>query len=474
MKPSGWEWNWGGRLMVEGRTHKPVIRSDRCQTCNVCIRGCPAEIIPEYRTEEKSLRGTLYRRKMGEVVPGDKVPLPPCQEACPIHQDTRGYAGLIAKGKLKEALELIREVNPLPAVCGFICHHLCEEACLRTEVDQPVPLRLLKRFVAEYERESGRPSRRPEKKRPEKVLIIGSGPGGLAAANDLSLLGYGVTVMEALPILGGMLAVGIPEFRLPRDILRMEIEGIEALGVEMKTNYPFRFDGDGIAFQKLGFKAAFLSVGAHRSVKLKIPGENLQGVFPGVEFLRDLNLGKTVRIGKKAAIIGGGNVALDAARSALRLGAERVDLYYRRSQKEMPAIPEEVHEAMREGIETHFLTLPFRITGKSGKATGMECIRMKLAEPDETGRLRPVPIEGSDFRVKADTIISAIGQSVDRRALRGFDFQKDGTLTVDPETGATNVKGVFAGGDVVTGPGWAIDAIAAGKKGARSIDQYLS
>jgi NADPH-dependent glutamate synthase beta subunit-like oxidoreductase len=460
--------------MVEGRTHKPVIRPDRCQTCNVCIRGCPAEIVPEYRKEEETLRGTLYRSKMDEVAPGNKVPLPPCQEACPIHQDTRGYAGLIAKGKLQEALELIREVNPLPAVCGFICHHLCEEACLRTEVDQPVPLRLLKRFVAEYERETGRPSRRPEKRRREKVLIIGSGPGGLTAANDLSLLGYGVTVVEALPVLGGMLAVGIPEFRLPRDILRMEIEGIKALGVEMKTNTRFKFDGDGRAFQKLGFDAVFLSTGAHRSVKLKTPGEDLQGVFPGVEFLRDLNLGKTVGIGKKVAVIGGGNVALDVARSATRLGAEEIDLYYRRSRQEMPAIPEEVDEALREGVEIHFLTLPFRITGKNGKSTGMECIRMKLAAPDGTGRPKPLPIEGSNFRVKADTIISAIGQSVDRRALRGFDFGKDGTLKVDPGTGATNVKGVFAGGDMVTGPGWAIDAIAAGKRGAKSIDQYLS
>jgi heterodisulfide reductase subunit A len=460
--------------MVEGRTHRPVIRPDRCQTCNVCIRGCPAEIIPEYRKEEKSLRGALYRSKILEEVPSDKVRLPPCQEACPIHQDTRGYAGLIAKGKLKEALELIREVNPLPAVCGFICHHTCEEACLRTEVDQPVPLRLLKRFVAEYERERGKPSPKPGRKRREKVLVIGSGPAGLAAANDLSLLGYGVTVVEALPVLGGMLAVGIPEFRLPKDILGMEIEGIRGLGVEMKTNSRFRFDGDRKTFQKLGFHAVFLSTGAHRSLKLSVPGEELQEVFHGVEFLRDLNLGKAVRIGEKVAVIGGGNVALDVARSAIRLSAKQVHLYYRRSKKEMPAIPEEVDEAVREGIEIHFLTLPLRITGKTGKATGIECIRMKLMEPDRTGRPRPIPIEGSSFTVKADTIISAIGQSVDRRALKEFDFLETGTLAVNLETGATSVKGVFAGGDLVTGPGWAIDAIAAGKRGAVSIDQFLS
>jgi NADPH-dependent glutamate synthase beta subunit-like oxidoreductase len=460
--------------MVEGRTYKPVIQPEKCGTCNVCIRGCPAELIPEYREEEKSLRGALYSGRISTASSKETVPLPPCQEACPIGQDTRGYVGLIAKGKLKEALELIREVNPLPAVCGFICHHLCEEACLRREVDRSVPIRLLKRFVAEYERESGRPSRRPKRKRKEKVLVIGSGPAGLAAANDLCLFGYEVTLLEALPVLGGMLAVGIPEFRLPRDVLRMEIEGIMALGVEMKTNHRFRFEGNGKKFQEMGFNAAFLSIGAHRSAGLNIPGKNFKGVYPGVEFLRDLNLGKSLKIGKKVAVIGGGNVALDVARSSIRLGAETVDLYYRRSREEMPAISEEVDEAILEGVEAHFLAAPVRILGKGDRATGMECIRMKLAEPDETGRPRPVPVEGSNFRVKADTIISAIGQRVDRTSLRGFDLREDGTLVVDPETGGTSVKGVFGGGDVVTGPGWAIDAIAAGKKGAVSIDQYLS
>ena len=460
--------------MAEGRTHRPVIQQDRCHTCNVCIRGCPAQFIPEYREEKTSLRGALYSNKIGKNSSKEKIQLPPCQEACPIHQDTRGYAALISKGKFKEALELIREVNPLPAVCGFICHHLCEEACLREEVDQPVPLRLLKRFVAEYEREGKRSKRKPAKKRREKVLVVGSGPAGLTAANDLSLLGYGVTLVEALPVLGGMLAVGIPEFRLPRDILGMEIDGVKELGVEMKTNHRFLFDGDGKTFQKLGFKAAFLSVGAHRSSKLNLPGEKLQGVLPGVEFLRDLNLGKEMRIGKTVAVIGGGNVAVDVARSAIRLGAGSVELYYRRSREEMPAIPEEVDEAIREGVNVYLLVSPVRIIGKAERAVGMECVRMNLGETDQTGRRRPLPVEGSNFQVKADTIISAVGQRVDKNVLKGFDTREDGTLRVDPETGATTRKGVFAGGDVVTGPGWAIDAIAAGKKGAKSIDQYLS
>ncbi len=460
--------------MVEGRTHRPVIHPEKCRSCNICIRGCPAEIIPEYRQEPETLRGALYRGRLTEAGREDRVPLPPCQEACPIHQDTRGYAGLIARGKLKEALELIREVNPLPAVCGFICHHLCEEACLRTEVDQPVPLRLLKRFVAEYEREGGRVLRRPRKKRRERILVIGSGPAGLTAANDLSLLGYGVVIMEALPVSGGMLAVGIPEFRLPRDILKMEIEGIKALGVEVRTEHPFRFDGSVNVFRKLGFQAVFLSIGAHRSARLKVPGTAFQGVSSGVEFLRDLNLGKTMPVGKKVVVIGGGNVALDVARSVIRRKAESVDLIYRRSRREMPAMAEEVDEAVREGIRMLFLASPVRITGKNGKATGLECVRMELGPLDRSGRPWPVPIEGSGFRVKADRIISAIGQRVDSSALRGLALREDGTLAVHPDTGAANVEGVFAGGDVVTGPGWAIDAIAAGKRGAVSIDQYLS
>jgi len=460
--------------LVEGRTHRPDIQSSQCHSCDVCIRGCPAELIPEYRHEEKSLRGTLYRAKGGEKPLNAKIPLPPCQEACPIRQDTRGYVALIAKGKFKEALELTRQVNPLPAVCGFICHHPCEEACLRKDVDHPIPIRLLKRFVSEYEQKEGRIRMRSNKKRKEKILVVGSGPAGLTAANDLRLLGYGVMIFEALPVLGGMLSVGIPEYRLPRDILKMEIDGIRQLGVEMKTNHLFRFDGNGRTFRKLGFQAVFLSVGAHRSLKLSIQGEGVQGVLPGVEFLRDVNLGKKVELGRKVVVIGGGNVAVDAARCALRLGAKRVEIYYRRSRKEMPAIPEEVEEAIREGVKIHLLSSPLKIVGKRGRAVGIDCVRTKLGEADKTGRRKPIPIEGSNFKVQADTIIAAIGQRVDQKILKVLDTNPDGTVRVHPETGETSMKGLFAGGDVATGPGWAIDAIAAGKKGAQSIHRYLS
>ncbi|NWF92520.1 MAG: FAD-dependent oxidoreductase [Syntrophaceae bacterium] len=460
--------------MVEGRTHRPVIQAEKCHTCDVCIQGCPAELIPEYRKEERSLRGALYRGKIGRRTVRERIPLPPCEEACPIGQDTRGYVALVARGRFREAFESIREVNPLPAVCGFICHHPCEEACLRGEVDQPIPIRLLKRFVAEYERSGEKVLRRPRRKRRERILVIGSGPAGLAAANDLRLLGYEVTIMESLPFLGGMLRVGIPGFRLPREVLEMEIEGIMALGVEMETNHRFHFDGKAGRFEKLGFQAAFLSIGAHRSLRLNIPGEGLRGVLRGVEFLRDINLGKKVEIGKKIAVIGGGNVALDVARSAIRLGSESVEIYYRRSREEMPAIPEEVDEAIREGIKIHFLASPVKIIGRGRKVIGMDCVRMRLGEPDETGRRSPVALEGSNFRVRADTIIAAVGQRVDPNASKGFETNRDGTIWVDPETGETSIRGVFAGGDAVTGPGWAIDAIAAGKKGAKAIDEYLS
>jgi NADPH-dependent glutamate synthase beta subunit-like oxidoreductase len=460
--------------MVEGRTYRPVIQSTKCHSCDVCIRGCPAELIPEYQKEEKSLRGTLYRGKKGEKKLNEKIPLPPCQEACPIRQDTRGYVALIAKGKFREALELIREVNPLPAVCGFICHHPCEEACLREDVDHPIPIRLLKRFVAEYERKEERVRMKSKKKKRGKVLVIGSGPAGLAAANDLSLLGYGVTIFEALPVLGGMLSVGIPEYRLPRDILNTEIDGIRQLGVEMEINRVFRFTINGRTFRKLGFQAAFLSIGAQHSLKLNIPGEELQGVLLGLEFLRNINLRKKTKIGEEIAIIGGGNVAVDVARSALRLGVKPVQMFCIESRKRMPAISGEVSESIREGVKIHSLAFPLKIFGKSGRVIGMELVRLSSSRIDERGKIEVIPIKGSNFKVEADTIIAAIGQRVDRRAVMGLEMNQDGTVRVDSETGETSMEGVFAGGDVVTGPGWAIDAIAAGKKGARSIHRYLS
>lgn len=460
--------------MVEGRTTKPVIEAGKCQTCQVCLRGCPAEWVPEYGQEEGSLRSTLYQGKIRK----DRQPslpfLPACQQACPIHQDTRGYASLIAKGRFKEALDVIREVNPLPIVCGFICHHPCEEACFRGKVDQPIPLRLLKRFVSELDLQEGLIRPRPSKNRREKVLIVGSGPAGLAAAHDLALLGYQVTIFESLSVLGGMLSVGIPAFRLPRDILQKEIGWIRQLGVEMITRQPFPFKETEKSLKHFGFQAAFLAIGAHKSQRLFIPGEGLPGVFPGVEFLRKINLSKKITIGEKVIILGGGNVAIDGARSAFRLGAATVEILYRRSRKEMPAIPEEVKAAQSEGVRIHFLTAPVAIKKAKRDGLDLECQKMRLGETDERGRRRPMPIEGSNFFIAADSIVAAVGQRVDAKKVSDLEVNPDGTIWVDPETNQTSLKGIFAGGDAVTGPGWAIEAIAAGKKGAAFIHQFLS
>ena len=460
--------------MVEGRSYKPVIEADQCQTCRVCLRGCPAEWIPEYGQEEASLRGTIYQGKIRrDQRPGPSLS-PACQQACPIHQDSRGYASLIAKGKFKDALDLIREVNPLPAICGFICHHPCEEACLRSGVDQPIPLRLLKRFAAELDYKEGPMKRRPRTMRREKVLIIGSGPAGLTAAHDLRSLGFQVTVYESLPVLGGMLAVGIPAFRLPREILRKEIEWIQTLGVEMITGRAFLFGETKKSLKSLGFQAAFLAMGAHKSQRLSIPGERLPGVFPGVDFLRKINLGKKIPIGKTVIVLGGGNVAIDAARSALHLGAEEVTVLYRRSKKEMPAIPEEAEVALKEGIHFHFLVSPVAIKKAKRDGLTLQCLRMRLGEADLKGRKTPVPVEGSDFFISADSVVVAVGQRVDSKRMIDLEVNADGTIWTEPETGQTSLKGVFAGGDAVTGPGWAIEAIAAGKKGAVSIHRFLS
>ncbi|HVN97834.1 MAG TPA: FAD-dependent oxidoreductase [Syntrophorhabdaceae bacterium] len=454
--------------MFEGRTHRPVIEMDRCKVCNICIDGCPAEAIPEYREEEMSLRGAVYREKITEERPEKHGPPPPCQRACPIHQDTVGYARLIAEGKFEEALSSILEVNPLPAVCGFICHHGCEEACLRGSVDQPVALRLLKKFVSDYAK-NGRPERVniPMKERREKVLVVGSGPAGLAAAHDLALLGYGVTIMEKLPVLGGMLAVGIPEFRLPRDILQMEIERIKALGIEMKTNSTFILARGIQDVKGLGYHAIFLANGAQKASMLEIEGSDTGCLISGLDLLKNLHLGRRPSVGKTVLVIGGGNVAIDVARSVRRVGASQVTIVCIESRDQMPAMREEVEEALEEGITIYPGASPIRIAAKNGRVAAVDFLAL-------SGSAGELPVTaGATFTIKANTVVAAIGQKVDKKGLAGLKTNLAGTLAVDPETGATNVNGIFAGGDLVTGPGWAIDAIAAGKKGAASIHKHL-
>jgi len=403
-----------------------------------------------------------------------------CGAACPAGIDIQGFVSLIANGRFQEALNLIKEDNPLPGICGRVCHHPCELVCGRAETDGAVAIEFLKRFVADLDLKSITPyvpAKRGEKK--NKVAIIGAGPGGLTAAYYLAIEGYKVTMFEAMPDVGGWLTYGIPEFRLPRDIMKAEIDIIRKLGVEIRTGTRVGVDVTMEDLRKQGFEAFFVAVGTQRSMKLNVPGEELTGVFAGGDFLRQANQGKVAGFGKRVAVIGGGNVAMDSARMALRLGAEEVHVLYRRSRQEMPAGEEEIVEAEQEKIQFHFLTAPVEILGSDGKVKEVRCLRMQLCEPDASGRCRPEAIPGSEHTVAVDTVIAAIGLGTD---LSLFDNGSEdsrpavtdwGTLEADPVTYATSIPGVFAGGDVVTGAATVVGAIEAGKEVALSIDRYL-
>jgi heterodisulfide reductase subunit A len=462
-----------GNFKVKVRKKARYIDEDKCTGCGECVKECPVEVDSEFNVG-LGKRKAIYI-PFPQAIPNKYVidkKETPCKPACPIHMDIQGYLALIAQGKFEQAYKLIRRTNPLPAVCGRVCYHPCEDACKRGYVDQPLAIASLKRFIADQtDIDKLRVPQIAQKD--EKVAVIGSGPAGLACAHDLALLGYQVTIYEALPEPGGMLRVGIPEYRLPKGILSQEIRYIERLGVEIKTNTQVGVDVK-LADLKIAHQAVFIATGAHESLKLNVPGEEAAGVIPGVDFLRAVNMGERVEIGKKVAVIGGGNTAIDAARVARRLGAS-VTIVYRRSRAEMPATPAEVEAAEAEGIEIVFLAAPSRVVAANGRVSQIECQRMELGAPDETGRRRPIPVPGSEFLIDVDTVIPALGQAsnLDFITDPGLEVSGRGTLMVDDATLATSVEGVFAGGDVVTGPAMVIDAIAAGKKVAQSIDKYL-
>jgi len=398
-----------------------------------------------------------------------------CQHICPISQDVPSYIGYLAQGKFEEAVKIVLKENPLPLICGRVCDTPCEEKCVAGEWDDPIAIRSLKRFLADYEMKHGvEPDHKPKPEREERIAVVGSGPGGLTCAYYLALEGYKVTIFESLPVAGGMLAIGIPEFRLPKNILEYEINRIKKLGVEIKTNTTI---GKDIPLEKLkeDYKAVFIAIGAHKGLKMRIPNEDAEGVLDAVEFLRDYNLGKDVKIGDKVIVVGGGNSAIDAARVAKRLGKETTILY-RRTRVEMPAIKSEIEEALLEGIDIQYLAAPVNVLSNNGKIEGMECIRMKLSDMDESGRRRPVPIEGSEFKVDVDTLILAISQEPDVSMLvgeNGLKVSSWSTLEVDPETLVTNVEGIFAGGDVVSGPNTVTAAMSHGKIAAQMIDKFV-
>ncbi|MEA1936297.1 MAG: FAD-dependent oxidoreductase [Thermodesulfobacteriota bacterium] len=402
----------------------------------------------------------------------------PCTEACPASLDIPGYIELIKNFRFGESLDLIREKCILPGVIGRVCTRPCEDACVRNDIDESLSIRLLKRAAADYDlQECASSLAVPAEEKEEKIAIIGGGPAGLAAAYHLRSMGYQVTIFESFPRAGGMAAVGIPDYRLPQDILNHEIDLIKRMGVEIKLNTKIE-KLDLKDLQKQGYKATFIAIGSHLGTKIGAEGEDegYEGFVDGVEFLRDMNLGEKVEPKKKVAIVGGGNTALDCARSCFRLGFDDVEIIYRRSRAEMPADDVEIEEAEQEGIKINFLMTPVKILAEDGKVTGVECIKMKLGEPDESGRRRPVPVKGSEFVMNVDMVIPAIGQKTELFAVAGkdeFELTDWGTFDVDPVSYMTNVEGVFAGGDCATGPAILIDALNAGNKVARSIDCYL-
>lgn len=417
----------------------------------------------------------------------------PCQHTCPVGTEANVYISLIAQRRFEEAWDIIRKDNPLPSLCARVCNHPCEFKCQAGKWAEPIAIRALKRFVTDYALEAGiyNTAEKPGKSRltmlfqrgesprmrgQEKVAIIGSGPAGLAAGYYLAGKGHDVTIFEALDVPGGALAVYIPEYRLPKDILNLDIENIKNAGVKIRTNTKI---GEDIPFSELlsEYRAVFIATGAHRSRKLGVPNEDADGVIHALEFLKDVNLGKKVNIGKRVGVIGGGNAAVDAARVAKRIkGCEEVLVIYRRTRAEMPAFKEEVDAAIEEGVKVQFLATPSKVITRNGKVTGVECIKMELGEVDESGRRRPVPIEGSEFTIDLGTLIVAVGEEPDPGFLgmeHGMEISRGGTIAVDPETFATNVEGVFAGGDAVTGPNTVIEAISSGKIAAEMIDKYI-
>jgi formate dehydrogenase beta subunit len=402
----------------------------------------------------------------------------PCMQACPAGLDIPGYIELIRNDRFGESLDLIRERCILPGVIGRACTHPCETACVRNDVDEPLAIRLLKRAAADADLAGGASAlSAPGEAKTDKVAVIGAGPAGLAAAYHLRRMGYAVTVFEALPRAGGMATVGIPDYRLPKDVLNHEVDLIKRTGVAFRYNSKI----EKISWsdlKKQGYKALFLAIGAHVGTKIGCDGEDAgyDGFVQGAEFLRSLSLGGKVAPRKKVVIIGGGNVALDCARSCARLGFEDVEILYRRSRAEMPASNTEIREAQEEGIKFNYLKAPVKILAKDGKVTGLEYIKMKLGEPDGSGRRRPIPIKGSEARMKADMVIAATGQKSDLALISGKDGVETtdwGSIKADPVTFKTSVEGIFAGGDCVSGPATLIEALNAGNKVARSIDCTL-
>ena len=467
----------------------------KCVACAQCVEVCPGNALklgqklcatndtsaPKYTkiTETFNFAKAVnedYRDNREDVLPSGTAP---CKAACPAHIPVQGYLKLAAQGRYTEALELIKTENPFPAVCGRICNKRCEAECTRGDVDEAVAIDEVKRFIADHDmHEETRfvPKMVNQIGRPytEKIAVIGAGPAGMSCAYYLAQKGYPVTVFDRNPVPGGMLTLGIPSFRLEKDVLNAEIDILKEMGVEFRCGVEV---GKDVTIQQLrdeGYKGFYLAIGAQKSAKLRIPGEELEGVLGGVDFLREVNLGNKPDIGRRCAVIGGGNVAMDVCRSAVRLGAEETYVFYRRSEAEMPADPEEVREAMEEGVKFRFLSAPVEIIGTDGRVSAITIEKMELGEPDERGRRKPVGT-GEFEIVEIDSVIGAVGQTVDWGTLDvgALKTTKKNTAEADSLTYQTAQPDIFVGGDCYTGPKFAIDAIAAGKEAAISLHRYV-
>ena len=467
----------------------------KCVACAQCVEVCPGNALklgqklcatndtsaPKYTkiTETFNFAKAVnedYRENREDVLPSGTAP---CKAACPAHIPVQGYLKLAAQGRYTEALELIKTENPFPAVCGRICNKRCEAECTRGDVDEAVAIDEVKRFIADHDmHEETRfvPKMVNQIGRPytEKIAVIGAGPAGMSCAYYLAQKGYPVTVFDRNPVPGGMLTLGIPSFRLEKDVLNAEIDILKEMGVEFRCGIEV---GKDVTIQQLrdeGYKGFYLAIGAQKSAKLRIPGEELEGVLGGVDFLREVNLGNKPDIGRRCAVIGGGNVAMDVCRSAVRLGAEETYVFYRRSEAEMPADPEEVREAMEEGVKFRFLSAPVEIIGTDGRVSAIKIEKMALGEPDEKGRRKPVGT-GEFEIVEIDSVIGAVGQTVDWGTLDvgALKTTKKNTAEADSLTYQTAQPDIFVGGDCYTGPKFAIDAIAAGKEAAISLHRYV-
>ena len=450
--------------------------------CSLCGLGqtCPNPVLTTLNYFRDEYEAHIKEKKCPAAV-CDALMISPCQHTCPVGINVPKYVAHIAAGEYLKSIETIRERNPFPAICGRICHHPCEGRCRRGELDDPVAIRALKRFAADWYfdhvNELSEPEPFPQIQR-QQVAVVGAGPTGLSCAYFLAQMGYPVTVFEALPVGGGMLSIAIPDFRLPREVIEKEIAYIAKRGVDIRYNTPVNVNFTIEDIRKSGFEAVFIAAGAQRSQRIGIPGEleDIEGFYYGLRFLRDVKIGKPVKIGRHVAVIGGGNVALDASRTALRLGADEASIFYRRSREEMLVTEVEYDEAVAEGIKINFLVSPSRIVNDNWKVAGLQCIHMRLGEPDSSGRRRPITIPGSEIFAEADTVIAAVGQAPDLSFLpsdSALERTLWETLVVEENRLATNISGIFAGGDFISGPGMVIEAIAAGRRGAIAIDKYL-